>query len=73
MLSVGLIWTFFRLQKSQSQLAQNAGTQDADAAWSFGQLVAVTVFAPVLGEAWYAWPRRVSLGEEGYEDVETKR
>lgn len=51
LLSAGLLWSYFRLQRFQSQVSTKAGLQDSDNQWTFGQIVAVVVFAPVLGEA----------------------
>ena len=48
-------WMYFRLQSLQVQVADHSGNSDVDGQWTFGQVVAVTVFFPVLVEGWYAW------------------
>lgn len=48
LLAGGLIWTVMRVKQFQSQLSHDVGADDSDGEWTFGQVVAVTVFAPVL-------------------------
>lgn len=50
--AIGQIWTIFRLRSLQTQISRAAGNSDVDGEWTFGQVVAVTVFFPVLVEAW---------------------
>ena len=49
------LWTVFRLRRFQNQIARNAGNADSDSQWTFGQIVAVTVFVPVIVECCFAW------------------
>lgn len=51
LLASGLLWTTIRVQRSQKQTTAAAGSDFADEQWTFGQVVAVTVFVPVLVEA----------------------
>lgn len=50
LLSCGLIWSYLRLHAFQSQIARSVGAQDADGEWTFGQIVALTLFLPVFIE-----------------------
>lgn len=50
--AIGQIWTIFRLRNLQTQISRAAENSDVDGEWTFGQIVAVTVFFPVLVEAW---------------------
>lgn len=59
LLACGLLWTVLRTQRFQQQIAAaicNGGTNcgDTDAQWTFGQVVAITIFAPVVVETWSA-------------------
>jgi len=47
-LGIGLIWTYLRLQQLQFQVTDANESADTDNQWTFGQVVAVTIFAPVL-------------------------
>ena len=49
------VWTVFTLRKFQKQIAHNAGNDDSDSQWTFGQIVAVTIFVPVIVESCFAW------------------
>jgi hypothetical protein len=51
LLSVTQIWAYFRIQNLQAQMTKAAGNSYLDQQWTFGQVVAVSVFAPVLTEA----------------------
>lgn len=53
--AIGLFWSIFRTQHSQKQLTASYGAEDDDGYWTFGQIVAVTVFAPVAAECWKSW------------------
>ncbi|KAK6393731.1 hypothetical protein LTR65_002108 [Meristemomyces frigidus] len=55
LLACGLLWTVLRAQQFQQQLSKTTGSGDSDAQWTFGQVVAVTVFAPVIVECWSAY------------------
>jgi hypothetical protein len=52
LLACGLLWTVVRDQNFQKEMTAAAGNDFADGQWTFGQVVAVTVFVPVLVEAW---------------------
>jgi hypothetical protein len=54
LLGGGQFWTYLRLRRAQMQMSAAAGNPDMDEQWSFGQIVAVSVFAPVLLEAMFA-------------------
>ena len=54
-IAVSQLWTVFRLRRFQQQIAQNAGNYDSDSQWTFGQIVAVTIFVPVVVECCFAW------------------
>lgn len=49
-LGAPLLWGFWRLRGLQGQLARAAGEQDEGGDWSFGQVVAITIFLPVGAE-----------------------
>lgn len=75
-LSIGLIWSFFRLQRFQYRISASANVQDSDEQWTFGQIVSVAVFAPVLVEGTRNWYERGESsdaeGGEDEEDIENK-
>jgi hypothetical protein len=54
-LEVSQIWAYFLMQRQQYQMTQVEGVPYLDEKWTFGQVVAVVVFAPVLLEALYVW------------------
>lgn len=54
-IAVSQLWTVFRLRKFQQQIAYNAGNDDSDSQWTFGQIAAVTIFVPVVVESCFAW------------------
>ena len=54
-IAVSQLWTVFRLRTFQEQVSQASGNQDIDGQWTFGQIVAVTIFVPVLVEFWFTW------------------
>ena len=49
------IWTILRIQGIQKEISVFAGNVDADGKWTFGQIVAVTVFFPVPIQALYGF------------------
>lgn len=55
LLSIGLIWSYFRLQSFQTHITSALGTENSDSEWRFGQVVAVIVFLPVIVEALFGW------------------
>ena len=57
-LACGLLWSIVRVRSAQQALTAYINSTDSDGAWTFGQIVAVTVFAPVLVECW------ISVGAE---------
>lgn len=48
LLAIGLMWSVFRLASLQAQLAEAIGADYSDNDWSFGQIVSITIFTPVL-------------------------
>lgn len=54
-IAVSQLWTVFRLRTFQQQIAQIAGNDDSDGLWTFGQIVAVTIFVPGVVECCFAW------------------
>ncbi len=54
-IAVSQLWTIFRLRRFQEQISANSGNMDSDTQWTFGQIVAVTIFLPVLVECWFTW------------------
>jgi hypothetical protein len=62
LLACGLLWTVVRDQSFQKQMAVAAGNDFADGLWTFGQVVAVTVFVPVLVEAWFLFGEQREYG-----------
>jgi len=59
LLLAGQLWTFFRLQRFQRDMIQASGGNFLDGNWSFGQIVSVVVFLPVLVEVFFLWRKRV--------------
>ncbi|KAF2814579.1 uncharacterized protein BDZ99DRAFT_458596 [Mytilinidion resinicola] len=58
LLSVFQMWTFFRLQRLQTQMTKASGGEDPDTDWTFGQIVAVIMFTPVLVEVGFVMRNR---------------
>ena len=54
-IAVSQLWTIFRLRRFQEQVSANSDNVDSDTQWTFGQIVAVTIFVPVLVECWFSW------------------
>ncbi len=48
------IWGVFRMRNVQEALANAMGINYTDNQWTFGQIVAVVIFAPVIVEAVYS-------------------
>lgn len=55
LIACGLLWSIIRAQRTQMQLTASYGGIDSDNYWTFGQIVAVTIFAPVVVECWSSW------------------
>lgn len=51
-ISCGLLWSIIRTQQTQENLTESYRGGDSDNYWSFGQIVALTIFAPVFIECW---------------------
>jgi hypothetical protein len=51
-ITCGLLWSIIYTKNCQEQLAAANGGADGDNSWTFGQIVAVTLFVPVLWECW---------------------
>lgn len=54
-LAISQIWTILRLRQVQAQISKNTGNVDSDSEWTFGQVVGVTLFVPVVIECWFSW------------------
>ena len=54
-IAVSQLRTIFRLRRFQEQVSAHSGNADSDTQWTFGQIVAVTIFVPVLVECWFTW------------------
>lgn len=48
LLAIGLMWSIFRLASLQAQLATAIGAEYSDNDWTFGQIVSITIFTPVV-------------------------
>jgi hypothetical protein len=55
LLSISQIWTVFRIRTVQEALVIATGNVYTDNQWSFGQVVAVVIFAPVAVEVGHAY------------------
>jgi hypothetical protein len=51
-------WAFFRFRRLQSDMIGAAGGSFPDEKWTFGQIVAVVTFIPVVVEVGFLWSRR---------------
>ena len=49
------LWTILRIRIIQRQISLAAGNEYADAKWAFGQIVAITLFTPVLIQFYFDW------------------
>jgi hypothetical protein len=58
LLMVSQAWSFFRWQKLQRDMTAAAGTAFIDEAWTFGQIVASTAFAPVFIQTWHLFQHK---------------
>lgn len=54
-IALSQLWSVFKYRILQRQISQASGNQNLDGQWTFGQVVAVTIFTPVLVECWFAW------------------
>lgn len=54
-LSIPLFWGLMRLRGIQKALANSTSNAYTDNQWTFGQVVAVMIFAPVFTEVGYSW------------------
>lgn len=54
-IAISQLWSVFRYRILQRQISKASGNQNVDGHWTFGQVVAVTIFTPVLVECWFAW------------------
>jgi len=55
LLGVPQLWAILRFRAMQRALATSIGSSDQDNSWSFGQIVAVVLFLPVLLEFAYVY------------------
>jgi hypothetical protein len=51
-------WALFRFRQLQRDMIEAAGGDFSDEQWTFGQIVAVAVFVPVLAEVMFLWKGR---------------
>jgi hypothetical protein len=51
-------WGFFRLRSYQKDITTAAGGDFPDEQWTFGQIVAVIVYMPVLVEVAFTWKKQ---------------
>lgn len=58
------LWTIFRFRRIQSTLAQSINMVNNDNMWSFGQIMAVVVFLPVVVKGAYELAHRPMSGED---------
>ncbi|KAK4461510.1 hypothetical protein QBC42DRAFT_347186 [Cladorrhinum samala] len=64
LLAAPLVWGFFRLRSLQCQLSsRTAGHYEANE-WGFGQVMAITIFLPVVVEVIFVWRSRSHSEEE---------
>lgn len=54
LVACGLLWSVIHSKNRQEQMANSNGGNDGDNSWTFGQIVALTLFVPVLWECWRA-------------------
>lgn len=52
LVACGLLWSVIRTRAAQQQLTASYGAFDSDNEWTFGQIVAITLFAPVVVDGW---------------------
>ncbi|KAI9799881.1 MAG: hypothetical protein M1833_003803 [Piccolia ochrophora] len=63
-LTLPQIWVLFQIRLLQRGLAHELDIQFDDERWTFGQIVAVSFFAPVLAELLHDLARRIMTPEE---------
>ena len=54
-LAGGLLWGIFRIRLAQKALAEATNNRYEDNEWTFGQLVAIVMFTPILSDMVYSW------------------
>lgn len=54
-IAVTQVWSILRLQKEQKAMADFIGSEYSDNTWSFGQIIAVLIWAPVIVEYLYLY------------------
>lgn len=70
LLSIGLTWSYFRLQDFQTHITSALGTENSDSEWGFGQVVAVIVFLPVIVEALFSWHDQQEESDEVHQSTQ---
>jgi hypothetical protein len=55
-MAITQFWTYLRLHQAQKHVAETSDNSFLDNQWSFGQIVAITVFTPVIVDCLY-WIR----------------
>ncbi|KAK4221145.1 hypothetical protein QBC38DRAFT_429576 [Podospora fimiseda] len=75
LLVVPLFWGFWKLRVLQAGLSQGVAQYYEGDEWGFGQVMAITIFLPVIAEMYFVWrrgPQEQFLGDEKREEVERK-
>jgi len=54
-LAGGLLWGIFRIREAQKTIAEATGNSYKDNEWTFGQVVAIIMFMPILSDMVYSW------------------
>lgn len=70
LIAVPQFWAVFRLRGIQRALARNTNNTYTDNEWTFGQVVAVMLFAPVFTDVGFLWLRKGEVDYKREEKVE---
>lgn len=71
-IACGLLWSIIHTANRQRELAFSNGGDDGDGTWTFGQIVAVTLFVPVLWECWRSIREERQRSKADKECLETR-
>ena len=69
LLSIPQFWGVMRLRSIQKALANSTNNAYTDNQWTFGQVVAVMIFAPVFTDMGYAWMQKRRKKMRALEDT----
>jgi uncharacterized membrane protein len=58
MILIVQFWAFFRLRRFQRDMNEAAGGNFPDDQWTFGQVVSIVIFIPVVVEVFFLWKKR---------------